>query len=232
MKLRVLSDADTVAREGAAFIAQTARAAVKEKGVFTFAVSGGRTPWVMLRELAKGSVPWNAVQIFQVDERVAPADDPDRNYAHLRASLLSNTDLPPENIHPMPVEQDDLAVASTAYGRTLEHLAGSPPVLDLVHLGLGPDGHTASLVPGDPVLQVSDKPVGTTGVYQGRHRMTLTYPVLNAARSILFIVTGSEKIDALNRLMQHDQTIPAGRIRPDNAVVIADRQAAGETDHG
>lgn len=232
MKLRVLPDAESVARDGAAVIAEAARAAVKERNTFTFAVSGGRTPWVMLRALASEPLPWDAVHIVQVDERVAPADDPDRNLAHLRESLLSNAPLPPENIHAMPVEQDDLAAASAAYRRVLEALAGAPPVLDLVHLGLGPDGHTASLVPGDSVLEVSDAPVGITGPYQGRNRMTLTYPVLDRARGILFIVTGEEKIEALSRLVAHDPTIPAGRVRPDNALVIADRSAAAGVEHG
>ncbi len=232
MKLRVHPDTESVARDGAAFIAEAARAAVKDRNRFTFAVSGGRTPWVMLRALASEQLPWDAVHIVQVDERVAPADDPERNLAHLRDSLLSNAPLPPDNIHAMPVEQDDLAAASAAYGRTLEALTGAPPVLDLVHLGLGPDGHTASLVPGDPVLKVSDAPVGTTGLYQGRHRMTLTYPVLNRARAVLFIVTGEEKVDALSRLLKHDPTIPAGRVRPDSAVVIADRSAAAGLDNG
>ncbi|MCG8543837.1 MAG: 6-phosphogluconolactonase [Alphaproteobacteria bacterium] len=232
MKLRVLADAESVAREGAAYIADAAQAAVKDRGTFIFAVSGGRTPWVMMRALAREPLPWDAVHIVQVDERVAPADDPDRNLAHLRESLLSNAPLPPDNIHAMPVEEPDLAAASAAYGRTLEALAGTPPVLDLVHLGLGPDGHTASLVPGDPVLSVSDMPVGTTGVYQGRHRMTLTYPVLDGARGVLFIVTGEEKVDALKRLVAHDPAIPAGRVRPDNALVFADRSAAAGVDHG
>ncbi|MGI9386631.1 MAG: 6-phosphogluconolactonase [Methyloligellaceae bacterium] len=231
MKLRVLSDAESVARSGAAFIAEAAHAAIKDRNKFIFAVSGGRTPWVMLRALASEPLPWDSIHIVQVDERVAPADDPDRNLAHLRESLLSNAPLPPDNIHAMPVEQDDLAAASAEYGRTLEALAGTPPVLDLVHLGLGPDGHTASLVPGDPVLEVSDAPVGTTGAYQGRNRMTLTYPVLNHARSVMFIVTGAEKVDALSRLVKHDPTIPAGRVRPDNATVIADESAAVGVDH-
>lgn len=232
MKLRVLPDAESVARHGAAFIADAARAAVKERGRFVFAASGGRTPWVMFRALADEALPWDAVHVLQVDERVAPADDPDRNLAHLRQSLLSNTPLPPANIHAMPVEQKDLTAAAAAYGRSLEALAGTPPRLDLVHLGLGPDGHTASLVPGDPVLEVDDAPVGIAGPYQGRRRMTLTYPVLNGAQSILFIVTGEEKSDALSKLLKHDPSIPAGRIRPEDAVVMADEAAAAGLDHG
>ena len=226
MKLHVLPDAASVAHEGAAVIAEAARAAVAERGAFIVAVSGGRTPWIMLRVLAGEEVPWDRIQILQVDERVAPAGGPDRNLTGLREALLSNAPLPPDNIHAMPVEQDDLAVASAAYARTLERLAGTPPVFDLVHLGLGSDGHTASLVPDDPVLQVEDASVATTGLYQGHHRMTLTYPVLNRARSILFIVTGATKADAVARLVKRDPSIPAGRVRLDKAVVIADRAAA------
>jgi 6-phosphogluconolactonase len=232
MKLRVLPDAESVARHGAAFIADAARAAVKERGSFLFAASGGRTPWVMFRALAEEALPWDAVHIWQVDERAAPADDPDRNLVHLRQSLLAKAPLPPDNIHAMPVEEDDLTAAAAAYGRRLEAMAGSPPRLDLVHLGLGPDGHTASLVPGDPVLAVDDAPVAVAGPYQGRRRMTLTYPTLNRARGILFIVTGEEKADALSKLVAHDPSIPAGRIRPEDAVVMADRAAAAGLDHG
>ena len=115
----------------------------------------------------------------------------------------------------------------THYAQTLQEIAGSPPVLDLVHLGLGPDGHTASLVPGDPVLDVTDADVALTGVYQGRRRMTLTYPILNRARRILWLVTGSEKAGPLVRLRQGDPSIPAGRVRQDQALVLADRAAAG-----
>ena len=232
MKLQVLADAEDVANAGAAFIADAARAAIEARGRFLFAVSGGRTPWVMLRAMAHESLAWDAIHVFQVDERVAPAGDPDRNLTHLRESLLANAPLPPENIHAMPVEQDDLAAASAAYGRTLQASAGDPPVLDLIHLGLGPDGHTASLVPGDPVLKVDDRFVGTTAPYQGHPRMTLTYPVLNRARQIVFVVTGDEKVDALARLVRHDPSIPAGRVRPDNATILADRAAAGGIDDG
>src|SRR6266550_8132598 len=190
------------------------------------AVSGGRTPWSMLRALAADELPWPQVHVVQVDERVAPAADPDRNLAHLRASLLDRAPLPPDHIYAMPVEAADLDRAAEQYALTLREGAGSPPVLDLVHLGLGPDGHTASLVPGDPVLDIVDADVSLTGVYQGRRRMTLTYPILNRARRILWVVTGSEKVEMLNRLLNGDEAIPAGRIRRDRALLLADRAAA------
>jgi 6-phosphogluconolactonase len=226
MKIEVLADADSVARQGAARIAAAARAAVTERRRFVMAVSGGKTPWVMLRALADEDFPWPSVHVFQVDERIAPAGDPDRNLTHLARSLLSRAPLPPAQLHAMPVESADPAAAALAYSKTLEKLAGSPPVLDLVHLGLGPDGHTASLVPNDPVLAVTDRNVALTGVYMGRRRMTLTYPVLDRARKILWLVTGSGKSAMLKRLLAHDPTIPAGRVRPENALVLADRAAA------
>jgi 6-phosphogluconolactonase len=181
----------------------------------------------MLRELANQQVPWEGVHVFQVDERIAPAGDPDRNLTHLQASLLENAPLDPAHIHAMPVELPDSQAAAAQYARTLESLAGVPPVLDLAHLGLGPDGHTASLVPGDPVLQVADRDVAVTGVYMGRNRMTLTYPVLNRARHILWVVTGDEKVKALAQLEAGDTSIPGGRIRRDGAMVLADQAAAG-----
>ncbi|MBV8265620.1 MAG: 6-phosphogluconolactonase, partial [Planctomycetaceae bacterium] len=128
----------------------------------------------------------------------------------------------------MPVESPDLEVAAQRYGRTLREIADSPPVLDLVHLGLGPDGHTASLVPGDPVLDVTGADVALTGVYQGRRRMTLTYPILNRSRRVMWLVTGREKAGMLGRLRAGDESIPAGRVRQDQALVLADRAAAGQ----
>jgi len=228
MKIEVLNDAAAAAAAAAAQIAADARAAVAARGRFTMAVSGGHSPWVMLRELANEDVPWKGVHVFQVDERVAPAGDPDRNLTHLRASLLENAPLPPEQIYAMPVEAVDLEAAARQYAKTLESAAGSPPVLDLVHLGLGPDGHTASLVPGDPVGQVTDRDVGLTGIYMGRRRMTLTYPVINRARRILWLVTGAEKAPVLPRLLKGDPTIPGGRVKQDNAIVLADRAAAAQ----
>jgi 6-phosphogluconolactonase len=230
MRIEVLADPDAVAKRAATLVAEQARAAVKERGRFTFAVSGGHTPWVMLRELAREEVPWDVVHVVQVDERVAPADSDERNFKHLRDSLLSHVPLPPGNLHAMPVEASDLPAAAAQYARTLESLAGSPPVLDLAHLGLGPDGHTASLVPGDPVLEVADRWVALTGLYQGRRRMTLTYPVLDGARCVLWLVAGADKVDALSRLNRQDQAIPAGRVSREHAIVVADRAAAAGLD--
>jgi len=228
MKIEVLADADSVARAAAATIAADARAAVTTRGRFLMAVSGGHTPWIMLRDLANEDVPWKDVHVFQVDERIAPAGDPDRNLTHLRASLLEHAPLPPEQIHAMPVEMPDLEAAAKQYALTLQDIAGSPPVLDLAHLGLGPDGHTASLVPSDPVLDVTDADVGLTGVYMGRRRMTLTYPMLNRSRRILWLVTGAEKVPMFSRLRDGDISIPAGRIARDQALLLADRPAAGQ----
>jgi 6-phosphogluconolactonase len=226
MKIEILPDADAVARKAAEAIAADARASVLARGRFVMAVSGGHTPWQMLRALANEDVPWENLHVAQVDERVAPEGDPDRNLSHLRESLLEHAPLRPEQILAMPVEWPDLDAAAKGYAETLQKIAGSPPVLDLAHLGLGPDGHTASLVPGDPVLNVTDSDVALTGVYQERRRMTLTYPMLNRSRRILWLVTGSDKVAALQRLRDGDVSIPAGRIQAANALVLADQAAA------
>src|SRR5262245_18129288 len=204
MRLEVLADADAVARAAAGFTAAEARAAVATRGRFVVAVSGGHTPWKMLRLLADEEMPWPAVHVVQVDERVAPDGDPDRNLTHLRESLLAHAPLRPEQVHAMPVEATDLETASRRYAATLGEICGAPVVLDLAHLGLGPDGHTASLVPGDPVLDVGDRDVALTGLYQGRRRMTLTYPALNRSRRVVWLVTGGDKAAMLARLVKGD----------------------------
>jgi len=228
MKIEVFADDESTARATAKFIAAEARAAAAARGQFVMAVSGGRTPWIMLRALAKEEAPWEHIHVAQVDERVAPAGHPDRNLTHLRENLLDPSPIRPQQIHAMPVESPDLEGAAKEYASALGEIAGSPLTLDLVHLGLGPDGHTASLVPGDPVLNVTDVDVAVTGVYQGRRRMTLTYSAINRARRILWLVTGNEKAGMLLRLRKADPSIPAGRIRQDRAVIFADRAAAGD----
>jgi 6-phosphogluconolactonase len=214
-ELETLADPAAVAAAGAAFVAEHARAAVAASGSFHFAVSGGHTPWAMFAELASQQVPWEAVVIYQVDERVAPPDDPDRNLAHLHQALGPA----PAQVRAMPVNDSDLLAAAAGYADSL------PAYFDLVHLGLGPDGHTASLVPGDPVLAVTDRLVALTQPYQDRVRMTLTYPALARARQILWLVTGRDKQGPLARLLAGDTTIPAGRVEAAASLVMADRAA-------
>jgi 6-phosphogluconolactonase len=227
VELRVFEDEQSVAEAAADLIAAEARAAARSRGRFTLAVSGGRTPWVMLQRLANKPVPWEAVHLFQVDERVAPAGDADRNLTHLRSALLERVPLEPGRIHAMPVEARDLEGAALQYARTLAADAGTPAVLDLVHLGLGPDGHTASLVPGSSALEETASDVAVTEPYLGHRRMTLTFPVLDRARRVLWVVTGAGKAGVLQRLQAGDRTIPAGRVERGRALVLADRAAAG-----
>lgn len=226
MLIQVLTDAAAVAAEAARVIAREGRGAVAARGRFVIAVSGGQTPWQMLSALAGEDLRWTSVYVVQVDERVAPAGHPDRNLTHLCETLLQRVPLAPEQVCAMPVEAPDLQAAAADYARRLRDIAGSPPVLDLVHLGLGADGHTASLIPGDPVLDVSEADVALTHSYQGWRRLTSTYPLLNRARRILWVVTGAEKAGALLRLRDGDPSIPAGRVRQDRALILADRAAA------
>jgi 6-phosphogluconolactonase len=228
MNVEILPDEASLAKRAASVIAASARDAVKARGRFVMAVSGGKSPWVMLADLADEDVPWPNVHVFQIDERIAPAGDPDRNYVHLRDSLLEHAPIPPEQIYAMPVEQPDSEAAAKQYAKTLEGVAGSPPVLDLAHLGLGPDGHTASLIPGDPVLNVTDRDIAITGVYQGRNRMTMTYPVINRARKIMWLVSGKDKVDAFAKLRAGDPSIPGGRISRAQALLLADTDAEGQ----
>jgi 6-phosphogluconolactonase len=216
--VEVLADPPAVARASAAYVAARARAAVADHGSFHFAVSGGHTPWAMFAELASEDVPWDHVVLYQVDERVAPAGDPDRNLTHLRESLGDA----PADVVPMPVEDADLDAAAAAYAARL------PDRFDLIHLGLGPDGHTASLVPGDPVLDVTDRLVAVTAPYQGHRRMTVTYPALARADQLLWLITGADKREPLRHLLAGDPTIPAGRVEAARSLVLAD-VAAGET---
>jgi 6-phosphogluconolactonase len=227
MQVETLADDQAVAQRAAAFIAERAWEAVRARGQFTLAVSGGHTPWAMLRALATLDMPWPQVQLFQADERVAPDGDPVRNLTNIHASLLAHAPLPAANLHAMPVTAADLHAAARDYADTLERVAGKPAVLDLVHLGLGSDGHTASLVPGDAALQVADAEVALAGPYLGHRRMTLTYPVLDRARAVLWVATGADKREMAARLRAGDAGIPAGRVRADRAWLLGDTAALG-----
>jgi len=208
-------DAAQLAVKAAGFAADRIRSAVAAHGAFTCAVSGGQTPWLMLTELVRHDLPWSSVEIYQVDERVAPDGDPERNLTHLRQILGSR----PVTLIPMPVTDPDLDAAAAAYASRL------PDRFDLVHLGLGADGHTASLVPGDPVLEVTDRLVAVTGLYRGHRRMTLTYPALARADEIMWLVTGASKHEALDRLLAGDRSIPAARVQARRSVIFADALA-------
>ena len=223
MNIQVLADADAIAIAAAKIIAAKAHVAMAARGRFIIALSGGRTPCQMLRALVCEDVPWKSTHVVQVDERVAPAGHADRNLTHLFENLLAHVPLPPDQMHAMPVEETNLEVAARTYAQTLQDIAGMPPVLDLACLGLGVDGHTASLVPGDPVCEITSSDVAITDIYQGRRRMTLTYPMLNRSRCILWLVLGAEKAKMLVRLCAGDISIPAGSICPDNAIVLAGR---------
>lgn len=229
IEVRVFPDAQAAAQAAASLIAAVARAAVNARGQALVAVSGGKTPAAMLRALASEAMPWSAVHLFQVDERVAPLGHADRNLTGITSNLIAALPLLPVKLHPMPVGIDDLDTAAEDYADTLEQAGGKPAILDVVHLGLGPDGHTASLVPGDPALDIVDRDVAMAGVYQGRRRMTLTFPILDRARRIVWLVTGADKSAMLQRLLAADATIPAGRVEQGNAIVIADAAAAQTT---
>jgi 6-phosphogluconolactonase len=226
MQIEVFADPDGAASGAARVLAAAARDAVARSGRFAVALSGGRTPRAMLRALADEDVPWDKVHIFQTDERIAPAGDPGRNLTHIQECLLDRAAVPLDHIHAMPVEEPALKAAAVQYIRTLERVAGLPPVLDFVHLGLGSDGHTASLMPGDPAPGIADADVAITGAYEGYRRMTLTYPALNRSRRILWLATGSGKAGILARLYSGDAAIPAGRVCRDSALIVADRAAA------
>ena len=226
MKVEVLPDPEAVARRAAGILAAEARAAAVARGRFLLAVSGGSTPWAALRLLAGEDVPWDRVQLFQVDERAAPVGHPDRNLTQLRESLIARVRIPPAQVHAMPVDAGDLEEGAARYAAELEAAAGHPAVLDVAQLGLGADGHTASLFPGDPALDVAAADVVATGAHLGWRRMTLTFPALDRARSVLWIVTGDGKADALVRLRRGDRGIPAARVRSDGAVLLADEAAA------
>jgi len=229
-RLQVRADDPMTARAAARFIAECARSAVSERGKCFVAFSGGNTPRAMLGALVAEDLPWRDLHIFQVDERAAPHGHGERNLTQLQETLLGKTPLIADALHGMPVAEQDLEAAADRYAQDLAATTGSPVVLDLVHLGLGDDGHTASLVPGDGALQISDRDVAVSEEYRGYRRMTLTLPILNRARQRLWLVTGAGKAAMLARLRAGDENIPAGRVRAENSVIFADHAAAGQYD--
>jgi len=219
IELEVAGDEKAASRRAAELIAAAGADAAAERDRFGFAMSGGRSPWAMLAILGElEGMPWDRTELFQVDERVAAPGDEARNLTHMVLGLSMDHQA---TLRPMPVTQRDLDAAAREYEASL------PDRLDLVHLGLGPDGHTASLVPNDSVLDVRDRRVAITETaYQDHRRMTLTYPALDDARRIVWLVTGPDKPEALRKLLDGDESIPAARVHNDNVIVVADEAAA------
>ncbi len=218
LKVEVFPSANEASQRAADLVAAAGREAVAARGSFALGLSGGQTPWRMIGVLGDDTeMPWAETEIFQVDERVAPPGSEERNLTHLIQMLSIGHQ---SAVRPMPVTSRDLDAAARQYEEQL------PERLDLVHLGLGPDGHTASLVPGDPVLEIDDRRVAITGgEYQGHRRMTLTYPELARARKILWLVLGEKAREALARLREGDRSIPAGRVETDEMVLVTDESA-------
>lgn len=219
--LEIVADEKAASRRAAELIAAVGADAVGKRNMFSLAMSGGRSPWAMLAILGEEEeMPWAETELFQVDERIASPGSEDRNLTHMVLGLSMDHQA---MLRPMPVTQRDLEGAARDYERTL------PAPLDCVHLGLGPDGHTASLVPGDPVLAVTDRRVALTeSAYQDHRRMTLTYLALDEARQIVWLVTGPDKREPLAKLMAGDESIPAGRVDNEAMTVVADEAAAAE----
>ncbi len=221
MLIKRAADGDAAATAAAAVLRQRIRLALDARGRALIAVSGGSTPWPMLQALGREHLDWPNVHVFQVDERWAPDGDPARNLTQLSECLPVSAAL-----HPVPVaDSADPETAARIYASTLAQHAGDPVALDVVHLGLGDDGHTASLVPGDPVLEVSNRDVAATGAYQGHRRVTLTYPLLARCRLALWLVSGAAKAAAVRALLGGDATIPGARVKTPYQLLVADRAA-------
>ena len=226
MTLEIFNNSDEVAEKAAQYIEEKMRTAILTKGSFTMAISGGKTPWQMLKILSKAKLRWEKVFLFQVDERVAPDGNEERNLTQLFKSIEGSGIMTRINVFPMHVISENLAEETKAYSEVIQRVTENGE-LDLIHLGMGADGHTASLIPGDSVCEVADADIAMTAdPYQGRMRMTITYPLINRAKEVLWLVTGEEKAEMLQRLLQQDPSIPAGKVNPTNATIFADQAAA------
>jgi 6-phosphogluconolactonase len=228
MRIHVLPTPELAAERAAEWLRTEIARACAQRGRCLIALSGGNTPWRMLRDLRRLRVHWHDLQVFQVDERVVPENDERRNARQIADLLVGPTLLGASQFHAMPVERSNLEAGAEDYGELLKEHGGAPPVLDVVQLGIGADGHTASLVPGDRLLEARDRDVGISGPYQGTVRMSLTFPVLDAARHRLWLVTGADKAAALRKLWDGDASVPAGRVMRESAFVFTDSAAAVE----
>lgn len=211
---------DQLAARAAVWLADRVWAALAERSVAHVAVSGGSTPAAMLATVATLPLPWADLHVWQVDERVAPDGDPARN-----ARLLDPLAAAGATTHRMDVTGADLELAARRYAAGLADACGG--ILDVVHLGLGADGHTASWPPGDPVPGTTDRDVAVVGPYRGHRRMTLTVPVVNRARERLVLVAGADKAVAVGRFLTGDPAVPASMVTAIATTLLADGTALG-----
>jgi 6-phosphogluconolactonase len=225
MRIMIGKDPAAAAAMAAEWLCERITEDVTARGRCVIALSGGETPWKTLEELITRQVPWHAVHVVQVDERVVAIGDPRRNFTRIHEILCKRGRLEEAQLHAMPVERPDADLAAREYGKTLTSVAGSPPILDIVQLGLGSDGHTASLLPGDATLKITDRDVAATEVHAGIRRVTLTLPCINRAREHCWIITGAQKAGRLRELLAGREEIPAARVARDNAIVFADADA-------
>ncbi len=224
IETEVLPDGAALAARTADLVAERLGEAVATRGRVTLAVSGGTTPLAFFSELAGRALPWEAVHVFQVDERVAPAGHPDRNLTGLRAALLDRVPIPPTNVHPMPVDEPDLDAASATYAEGVAAATGRSGGIDVLHLGLGDEGHTASWPPGDPVVDATAA-VAVVGPFNGRLRMTLTPPAVNRAGWIVWEIAGAAKAAVIPRLLAGDPALPCSHVRRHDVTLLADAAA-------
>jgi 6-phosphogluconolactonase len=227
IEVEILPDGAALAARAADLVAERLAGAVAARGRATLAVSGGSSPAGFLAALAGRPVPWEAVHVFQVDERVAPPGHADRNLTGLQAVLLDRVPIPPGNLHPMPVEEPDIEAAADGYAEEIRSVTGPGGALDVVHLGLGDDGHTASWPPGDPVVD-APADVAVVGPFNGRLRMTLTPAAVNRAGGIVWLITGAAKAPVVARLLAGDPALPASRVRRTGATLLADAAAGAD----
>lgn len=237
-RFTILPDPEAVAVAAADRFVAAARAAIEERGLFRVALSGGGTPKqvypLILEPERRDAVDWNRVEFFWGDERSVPPDHPESNFGVAYGMLISQ--LPgvrPDRIHRMPAEAEELDAAALSYESELrlafDARGDEPPAFDLVWLGMGPDGHTASLFPGSAGLAEQRRwVIGNWAPSQETWRMTLTFPVLNAGRGVIFVVTGADKADALGAIRDGTSDHPAARVAGDQVEWIVDRAAAGE----
>lgn len=223
MNLEVCADAAAAASRAAALMLECMEQAITARGVAAIAVSGGTTPAPMLAALAASRIDWRRVHVFQVDERLVPDDDERRNVRLVREAF-GQGGLPLTNLHAVPAGSANPQTAAERYTRDLRAVCGKPPVLDAVHLGLGEDGHTASLFPGDSALD-ADGDVAVSGEHGSMRRITLTLGTINRARARIWLVTGAHKRDVVQHLLGPGSSLVANRVRTDDSVLVVDAQA-------